>query len=103
MSPIREGTSVREIARLTSLARNPERAWLREPEVKERRYRSPEASTQLTPHAEGLRQALAADARRPKSDGRTAKTLFEELKAQGYAGCYSRVTDFVRAWRQGEG
>ena len=99
----REGKSVREIARLTSLSRNTVRAWLREPEVKERRYRRPEASTQLTPYAEGLRQALAADARRPKSDRRTAKALFEALKAQGYAGCYSRVTDFVRAWRAGEG
>ena len=58
----REGKSVREIARLTSLSRNTVRAWLREPEVKERRYRRPEASTQLTPYAEGLRQALAADA-----------------------------------------
>ncbi len=99
----REGKSVREIARLTRLARNTVRAWLREPEVKERRYRRPEVSTQLTPYAEGLRQALTADARRPRSDRRTVKALLEELKTQGYAGCYSRVTDFVRAWREGEG
>jgi transposase len=99
----REGKSVREIARLTSLSRNTVRAWLREPEVKERRYRRPEASTQLAPFADGLRQALAADAHRPKRDRRTAKALFEAFRAQGYAGCYSRVTDFVRAWRAGEG
>ena len=99
----REGKSVREIARLTSLARNTVRAWLREPEVRERRYRRSEAPTQLTPYAEGLRQALTADACRPKPDRRTVKALFEEIRAQGYAGCYSRVTDFVRAWRAGEG
>jgi hypothetical protein len=26
-----------------------------------------------------------------------------QIKPDGYAGGYSRVTDFVRAWRQGEG
>jgi transposase-like protein len=94
---LREGKSVREIARLTSLSRNTVRVWLREPEVKERCYRRPEASTQLMPYAEGLRQALAADARRPKADRRTAKALFEELQTQGCPGRCSRVTDFVRA------
>jgi transposase len=29
--------------------------------------------------------------------------LFQEIKASGYDGCYSRVTDFIRVWRQGEG
>jgi hypothetical protein len=29
--------------------------------------------------------------------------LFQEIKASGYDGCYSRVTDFIRAWRQSEG
>ena len=99
----RQGKSVREIARLTSLSRNTVRAWLREPEAKERRYRRPPVSTQLTPYAEELRQALSTDVHRPRRERRTARRLFEELKASGYAGCYSRVTDFVRAWRAGEG
>lgn len=92
----REHKSVREIARLTSLSRNTIRGWLREPEVKEPRYARSAAPTKLTPFAEGLRQALAADAHRPWRDRRTAKALFEAIRAQGYAG----VTDFVRAWRQ---
>ena len=50
----RQGKSVREIARLTSLSRNTIRSWLREPEVKERSYRRPPAPTQLTPFAERL-------------------------------------------------
>ena len=29
--------------------------------------------------------------------------LHAQIKAEGYAGSYSRLTDFVRAWRQGEG
>lgn len=67
---LRENKSVREIARLTSWLRNTVCAWPRESEVKERRYRRPAASTQLTPFAEGLRRSLAADAHRPKADRR---------------------------------
>jgi len=96
----REHKSVREIARLTSLSRNTIRGWLREPQVKDRRYVRAAASTKLAAFAEGLRQALAADAHRPRRDRRTAKALFESIRAQGYTGGYSRVTDFVRAWRQ---
>ena len=95
----REKKSVREIARVTSLSRSTVRACLREPQVKDRQYRRPAASMQLTPYADALRQALTADTRRPKREQRTAKALFEDVKAQGYEGCYSRVTDFVRAWR----
>ena len=32
----------------------------------------------------------------------TAQRLFEEVRAAGYAGCYSRVRDFVRAVRPDE-
>lgn len=46
---------------------------------------------------------MTADARRPKHERRTARALHAEIKAAGYAGGYSGVTDFVRAWRQGEG
>lgn len=82
---LREGKSVREIARLKSLSRNTVRAWLREPEVKERRYRQPVASTQLTPFAEGMRHAAGAGNRcaQLKRERRTAKVLFEALKGRG--------------------
>jgi transposase len=99
----RQGKSVREIARLTSLSRNTIRSWLRETEVKERSCRRPPAPTQLTPFAERLQQALSTDALRPKRERRTALALFQAIRAEGYPGCYSRVTDFVRAWRAGEG
>ena len=39
----------------------------------------------------------------PKHERRTAKALYAEIKAAGYDGGYTRVTDFIRAWRQGEG
>ena len=52
---------------------------------------------------EVLKQALTADARRPRHERRTARALYAEIKAAGYGGGYTRLTDFIRAWRQGEG
>ena len=100
---LRDGKSVREIVRLTSLARNTVRKWLRAPLQGEPKYRRKLRPTKLTPYQGIVKQALKADAHRAKRDRRTAKKLYVELKAAGYGGGYSRLTDFIRAWRQGEG
>ncbi len=99
----RQKQSVRAIARATSLSRNTIRTWLREPAVKERQYRRSARPIKLTPFVPMLQQALMTDARRPRRDRRTALALFRMIREQGYTGGYSRVTDFVRAWRAGEG
>jgi len=57
----------------------------------------------LTAYHAALELALKADAHRPRHERRTARALYTQIEAQGYAGCYSRVTDFIRGWRQGEG
>src|SRR5574337_758218 len=57
----------------------------------------------LTPFEDLLLRALEADARRPKRERRTAKALLAELKAQGYTGGYTVLTDFIRDWRLGAG
>ena len=44
-----------------------------------------------------------ADAKRNKQDRRTGKALFIQIKSSGYAGGYTRVTDFIRAWRASAG
>ena len=49
-----------------------------------------------------MSQALKTDSHRPKHARRTAKDLYRQAQAQGYRGGYSRVTDFIREWRQGE-
>ena len=102
---IREKKSVREIVRLTSLSRNTVRKWLKAPVLEEPKYRRSEAAGKLTAYHETLKLALKADAHRPRHERRTACALFAQIRAEGYAGSYSRVTvtDFVRAWRQGEG
>ncbi len=95
--------SEREIARLTGLSRNTISKWLREPIETAPRYRRSEGTTTLAPFHETLKLSLKVDLRRPLHGRRTAKALFAEIKAAGYKGCYSRVTDFIREWRAGEG
>ncbi len=99
----RDKKSEREIARITSLSRNTVRAWLRAPVDREPKYRRTAGPCKLTPFRAVLEQALTADAHRPPRERRTALALYQQIRADGYAGCYSRVTDFVRGWRHGAG
>ena len=99
----REKKSVREIVRLTSLSRNTVRKWLKAPVLEEPKYRRSGTPRKLTPFVETLKLALKADAHRPRHERRSTRALFKEIGAQGYAGTYSSLTDFVRAWRHGEG
>lgn len=99
----RQAKSVREISRITSLSRNTIQKWLDAPLNGEPKHRRRARASKLTPFEETLKQALKVDARRPKKERRTALALYGELKTAGYPGCYSHVTDFIRAWSQGEG
>ena len=100
----RQNKSVREISRITSLSRNTISKWLDAPLEGEPKSRPrPPQAGKLTAYHKALQQALATDAHRPKKERRTALALFAEIQAAGYTGGYSRVTDYVRAWRQGEG
>ena len=99
----RQNKSVREIARITSLSRNTIRKWLKAPLGGEPKYCRQLQPGKLTAFHDTLKQALKADSYRPKRERRTALALYAAIKALGYEGGYSRVTDFIRAWRQGEG
>jgi transposase len=99
----RDKLSEREIARKTGLSRNTVSKWLHAPVKEAPKYRREPRPNKLTAFESVLKQALTADAKRPKHERRTARALLAEIKATGYAGCYSAVTDFVRAWRKGEG
>jgi transposase len=99
----RDKKSEREIARITGLSRNTVSKWLHGDVAQSPKYRRAPQARKLTPFAEALKQALQADARRPRPERRTARALYAQIKAAGYDGGYSRVTDFVRAWRTGEG
>ena len=89
----RENKCVRKIVRLMSLSRNTVRKWLKAPVLEEPRYRRSEAPGKFTPFHEAIKQALKVDAHRPRHERRTARALHAQIKSEGYAGSYSRVTD----------
>ena len=67
----RDGKTISEIARLTSLSRNTIKKWLRAPQGAQPKYRRREMPSKLSPFSEALTQALKADWQRPKHERRT--------------------------------
>ena len=101
---LRDDLSLHEIAKRTGLSRNTIRGWLRKPEEVSRPiYRRTEGPGKLTAFHQALEQALKVDSHRIKQNRRTAKALFVQIKADGYQGGYTRVTDFIRAWHVKQG
>ena len=101
---VRDKMSVRAIAKRTGLSRNTLQKWLQTPEeVKVAQYVRAKGFGKLKAFTQELELALKADASRHKQDRRSGKALFLQIKASGYVGSYSRVTDFIRAWRAGAG
>jgi transposase len=100
---LRDGLSISEIARRTSLSRNTIKGWLRGPVRTAMTYRRSAAPKKVGPYEATLREALATDARRPRRERRTARKLYTQLQAQGFSGSYARVTEFIRAWRLEQG
>jgi transposase len=99
----RDGLTISQIERRTGLTRKTVRRWLKAAEGTEPKYRRVPGETKIGPFAERLTKMLETDARRPRRDRRTALKLFAELKAAGFDGDYSRVTEFIRRWREGGG
>ena len=95
---LRDKLSLHEISKRTGLSRNTLRKWVRVPEesVAPPRYQREQKPTRLSPYHAALEQALKADAHRNKQNRRSAKALFAQITDSGYAGSYSRVTDFIR-------
>jgi len=101
---LRDNLSLHEITKRTGLSRNTIRKWVRSTkEAAPPKYSRDEMPGKLTPFHEALEQALKVDAHRAKQNRRTAKALFAQIKETGYEGGYSRVTDFIRNWREREG
>ena len=99
----RDGLSLSEIERRTGLTRKTVRLWLKAAERAEPNYRRQSIDIKIAPFAAQLVKMLETDALRIKRERRTALKLFGELKAVGFTGDYSRVTEFVRRWRANGG
>ena len=101
---LREGLSISEIARRTSLSRNTIKTWLREPAPRtEMAYQRPPGPKVLAGFTVWLDQAVKTDEHRPRKERRTARRLFEQLQEQGFKGHYCRVTEYLRAKRAAVG
>ena len=97
---LRDGLSIREVSRRTGLSRNTVREWLRQEGVTEPKYPKRAQSSVLDAWAEQLEGSLRADLHRSVRERRTAKALFEQIRALGYTGSYPRVVVWVRRWRE---
>ena len=100
---LREQLSNSEIAKRTGLSRNTVKKWLKAPGDQAPKYKRQSGFTKLSAFEATLVQALKADSHRPKHARRSARALLAQLQAQGYRGGYSRLTDFIRGWREQEG
>ena len=87
---LRDGLSISEITRRTSLSRDTVKKWLNEPARSEMTYARPSGPCKFDAYAEGFRKALETDSRRPRNEQRTALRLFAQLKEQGYGGATVR-------------
>ncbi len=99
---LRDGLSIREIAKKTSLSRNTVRKYLRDESVAPD-YPVRRTPSKLDPFDARLTQWLTLDQGLPRKQRRTAARLFDGLKAAGDAGSYDRVTAFVRQWHREAG
>lgn len=100
----RDGMSLHQISKRTGISRNMIRKWVRAPKPDNPpKYKRRGTPIKLTRYIEFLQIALKADSLRPRKNRRSAWALFEQVKDQGYTGCYSRVTDFVRGWHEDDG
>lgn len=99
----RDGISRSEIARRTGLSRTTVQKWIKAPAGTEPKYQRLSKPGKLSEFKDELVRALKADARRPRRDRRTALMLFHAIKAKGYSGGYTAVTDFIRAWHASSG
>jgi transposase len=99
----REGLTISEIQRRTSLSRNTIKKWLREPEGTEPKYQRSESPSKIAPYVDWLIRAVELDQRRPPRERRTALRLFHEIKKAGFTGTYCRVSEFLRRYRAAAG
>ncbi len=96
---LREGVSIREIARRTKLSRNTIRKYLANGEL-EPAYPKRKSPSNLDAYADTLASWLEREASRHRKQRRNLRQLHGDLLALGYRGSYDRVAAFARAWRR---
>lgn len=96
--PLDRGKSIKQIARELKLSRNTVRRLLRSGETAFSYEREVQPMPRLGPWKEALDRLLAANVSAAARERLTLIRLFEELRAQGYAGGYDAVRRYARRW-----
>jgi transposase len=96
---LRDQLSLSEIAKRTGMSRNTIKKWLKAPSDVVPKYERGKFEGKLSAYEPTLDQALTTDSHRPKQGRRSGRALFAQIRAQGYRGGYSAVTDYIRRWR----
>ena len=96
---LREGVSIREIARRTKLSRNTIRKYLANGTLQPV-YPKRKSPSKLDPFSEMLGSWLERESTRGRKQRRNWRQLFDDLVALGYRGSYDRVAAFARAWER---
>jgi len=94
---LRDGCSIRSVARQTGLSRNTIRKYLKDAGPPCYHRQVPPVRRKLCDgHDTRLRELFEQDMKRPRRERRTARKLYEQLVSEGYGGSYSPVQRFVR-------
>ena len=96
---MREGVSLRGIARRTGISRNTIKKYLAG-QVVVPRYKPRPARSKLAPYAEQLIVRLKTAAKASRKQRKSIKQMYRELAGLGYEGSYDRVVSFAKRWRQ---
>ena len=96
---LREGVSIREIARRTQLSRNTIRKYLADGTLQPS-YPKRKSPSKLDPYSEMLASWLERESTRGRKQRRNWRQLFDDLVALGYRGSYDRVAAFARTWER---
>jgi transposase len=88
----KHGAGIRELARVTGHSRNTVRRYLRGGEAATERRPGPKRAEKL----DDFKSYLIGRLRAAAPDRIPAAVLFREIRARGYAGCETRVKQFVR-------
>jgi transposase len=96
---LREGVSIREIARRTKLSRNTIRKYLANGTLQPV-YPKRKSPSKLDPYSAMLSSWLERESTRGRKQRRNWRQLFDDLVALGYRGSYDRVAAFARAWER---
>jgi transposase len=96
---LREGRSVREIARRTGLSRNTVRKYLNSGVV-EPKYPQRKTPSKLDEFAGALERWLTSEPLKSRKQRRNLRRIYSDLVELGYRGSYDRVAAYARRFRQ---